>query len=474
MAVTTVKEMSTLKGRDAAGPRPALVIVHAEGQPRYTVVEIPVAPHQAATRSEDATRELELGRDGLLALGIQDERVSRRHLLVQVAGTDVTIADRGSSNGTFVDGKPLTAPWSGEVRAAPSSGAMTATPRVIRIGRTLMLLVPDVQPHLDPGLKARGDLVVAPAVGMLHRHLAALARAGHGVLLMGETGTGKEVAARTYHEAGPHPGGPFVAVNCATVPQSLAERLLFGARRGAYSGATHDAPGYLQAADGGTLFLDEIGELDLVVQAKLLRVLETREVTMLGDTRARPVDIRVCTATLRDLRAEVAAGRFREDLYFRVGPEVRLPPLRDWPEAIPWLIAHVLRAASHAPVEAALGFVERCLLLPWPGNVRQLVKIVQAAAVAVAAGGQRVVEEEQLEAVAGPLTGAAPPPTGAAASPAAAPAPPLDMTGEERALHAALVEERGNVKRAADRAGVSRSKLRRFIEKHRIDPDRLR
>ena len=149
--------------------------------------------------------------------------------------------------------------------------------------------------------------------------------------MRGESGSGKELASASFSRAASRGGAsPFIGVNCAAVPAGLAERLLFGARKGAFSGATGDVQGYIQAADGGTLFLDEVAELDLRVQAKLLRVLETREVLPLGATRAERVELRVCVAAHADLAEQVTAGRFREDLYYRVGrPVVRIPPLRE-------------------------------------------------------------------------------------------------------------------------------------------------
>src|SRR5262249_18714382 len=153
----------------------------------------------------------------------------------------------------------------------------------------------------------------------LEERVAVLSRGGQNVLFIGESGVGKELLAMAYHAAGAGAKAPFVAVNCATIPRELAERLLFGTRRGAYTGAAEDAEGYLAAADGGTLFLDEVGELDPAVQAKLLRFLETGEVLPLGHTRPHKVSVRVCSATLHDLREAVSAGRFRQDLYYRIG-----------------------------------------------------------------------------------------------------------------------------------------------------------
>ena len=204
----------------------------------------------------------------------------------------------------------------------------------------------------------------------------------------------------------------MVAVNCAAIPHALAQRLLFGARRGSHSGEAH-AAGYVQQADGGTLFLDEIAELDLQVQAELLRVLESHEVVPLGASRPRKVDFALCSATSKDLRALVAAGALREDLYVRIAtPAVTLPPLRDRPEEIPALIAHELAARSPA-LAPHVSLVEQCLLRPWPGNVRELIAELRAAAQAAIADGHRVTAGH-LAATAGSAFGdAMPDPRGA-------------------------------------------------------------
>src|SRR5262249_54200125 len=153
--------------------------------------------------------------------------------------------------------------------------------------------------------------VVGPILDEILAQIAQISGFSTTLHITGESGVGKEGAAQSFHAAGPHRSGPFIAVNCATIPQGVAERVLFGAKRGAFSGAVVDSDGYIQSADNGTLFLDEIAELDLAVQAKLLRVLETREVSQLGSTKSRAVKILFCSASNKDLRAEVAGGRFR-------------------------------------------------------------------------------------------------------------------------------------------------------------------
>jgi transcriptional regulator with PAS, ATPase and Fis domain len=298
---------------------------------------------------------------------------------------------------------------------------------------------------------------------LLHRtwnEIAVASRAGDTLLICGESGAGKELAARHMHHVcfGEDSDAPFVAVNCATIPEGLAERLLFGARRGAYSGATADARGYIAAAHQGTLFLDEIAELDPRVQAKLLRVLEAREVMPLGESRPQRVQVRICAASHRNLRDEVSAGRFREDLYFRIGrPEIVLPPLRQRLDEVPWLIAREAQLAA-AKCRASPGFIEACALRHWSGNVRELLREVRLAAHAALDAGSCSIEARHLSPEAGQLLTTTSTRTPAQTS---APHPDLDRERIERALAA----HDGNVSRAARALGLHRNQLRRWLAK---------
>jgi transcriptional regulator with GAF, ATPase, and Fis domain len=281
------------------------------------------------------------------------------------------------------------------------------------------------------------------------------ARSGDVLLLGGESGAGKEVAARAFHASGPSASGPFVAVNCATLPHGLAESLLFGARKGAFSGAIADTDGYFQSADGGTLFLDEVAELDPQVQAKLLRALEVREVVPLGASRPRRIDVRICAAT-HDLRAQVGKGRFREDLYFRLGrPEVRVPPLRERREEIPWLIAAELARAEQG-LTAQASLVEACMVRHWPGNVRELLSEVRRIVATAQATGRASLTVDDLDTQAG--TAFAPSPGEQTAGSAG----PPDQATIERALRA----RNNNVTQAARDLGMHRNQLRRWLAKH--------
>jgi DNA-binding NtrC family response regulator/predicted hydrocarbon binding protein len=219
------------------------------------------------------------------------------------------------------------------------------------------------------------------------------------VLFIGESGVGKEIFARALHDISPRASGPFVAVNCAAIPETLIESELFGVEKGAYTGATVSRPGRFERASGGTLFLDEIPSLSLFAQGKLLRVLQEREFDRVGATRATKVDVRVVAATNRDLREEVRAGRFREDLYYRLNVfPVHLPPLRERRDDLPLLIEHFLGIYNQLYQKNASGFnrraVEALLNYDYPGNIRELQNIVERGVISAANDG--VIELHHL------------------------------------------------------------------------------
>ncbi|WP_246137399.1 sigma 54-interacting transcriptional regulator [Myxococcus llanfairpwllgwyngyllgogerychwyrndrobwllllantysiliogogogochensis] len=249
-------------------------------------------------------------------------------------------------------------------------------------------------------LGERTVLVADPAMAQLYALLRRLAASELPVLVCGETGAGKENAAFAVHHWSRRASGPFVPVNCAALPEGLVESELFGHERGAFTGATTSRAGLLESAQGGTVFLDEVGELPASAQAKLLRALEVRRITRVGDTRERPIDIRVVAATHRDLEAEVAAGRFRQDLYFRLGAAtVLLPPLRERPREVPMLARDFLERACVAlgrgELELASGTLHALSRHTWPGNVRELRNLMDYVAAAVTGD---VVEPHHLPA----------------------------------------------------------------------------
>jgi DNA-binding NtrC family response regulator len=224
----------------------------------------------------------------------------------------------------------------------------------------------------------------SPALAAVRAKIAQVAPTDSTVLVQGETGTGKEVAARAIHAASARSGQALVTVNCAALPRELVESELFGHEKGAFTGALTQRRGRFELADGGTLFLDELGELPLEAQAKLLRVLQEREFERVGGTQSLRVDVRVIAATNRDLQAQVARGAFRADLFYRLNVfPIVLPPLRERREDIPGLVRHLAEKAARRlgrTLEAVSpAFVERAGAQPWPGNVRELENVIERA-----------------------------------------------------------------------------------------------
>jgi two-component system response regulator AtoC len=284
------------------------------------------------------------------------------------------------------------------------------------------------------------------AMQRIYELIKRLARSTLPILIQGETGVGKELAAAAVHAFSTRASGPFVSINCAAIPEHLAESELFGHERGAFTGAVAAKPGQLEVASGGTVFLDEIGELPLAVQAKLLRVLEAGELQRVGDLRMRAVDIRIVAATNRDLAAEVEAGRFRRDLFFRLcAAQVVLPPLRDRPRDLALLANRMFDAACRRlhrrPLTLTVAATQALFLHRWPGNVRELKNAMDYAAAAVPDSTVEVDVHHLPATVAAAARAAEPavpepaqgaPPPGPAAQPSAAP----ERTGDaaERAF----------------------------------------
>lgn len=224
----------------------------------------------------------------------------------------------------------------------------------------------------------------SPAMRAIYDLIERISTSSNNVLITGESGTGKELVARAIHYSGPRKGGRFVAVNCAAIPETLLESELFGYKRGAFTDAKTDKKGLLFEANGGTLFLDEVTEMPLVLQAKLLRVIEEREVRPLGDTNAYPLDVQIVSSSNRNIKDVIHQGRFREDLYYRLKViDIELPPLRERKEDIPLLTEHFVEKFSGAAKKSVSGVSEDALKVlmnySWPGNVRELENVVQRA-----------------------------------------------------------------------------------------------
>ena len=342
------------------------------------------------------------------------------------------------------------------------------------IGREgLRALLARILPPLEPGQAAaaavapgagEGDLVgSSAAMREVQKAIGLLADSDATVLLLGETGTGKEVVARAIHRHGRRSKAPFVAVNSAAIPAELLESLLFGHRRGAFTGAVADRLGSFQEANGGTLFLDEIGDMDLAMQAKLLRALQERVVTPVGG-KPEPVDVRVIAATHRDLVQAVRDGKFREDLYYRLGVvPLALPPLRERLADIIPLAEHFLSLADGAPKRLTADAAARLLAHPWPGNVRELLNAMKRVATLVR---RPVVAAADLDFLAAGPGGEARDPAGDW----------LDGTLPEAVarLEMALIRRAlsfcgGNRAQAAERLGIRRQLLYQKLARYGIE-----
>lgn len=419
----------------ADAPQPGVAVV-SEGAPAWRTAPVGSAP-------------VIIGRAAECGLSLRDDLASREHVSVAWAGGQWTVKDLGSRNGSFLDGERL-------------DGAASGPWRCLRVGNTLLMPIADLRTR-GPVREDDGRIVGAGLAAALDR-IKAAAAASRTLMLLGESGTGKELAAQAFHQAA-RPKGPLKPVNCAAIPHSVAERLFFGAKKGAYSDAKENAQGYFQAAHKGVLFLDEVGELDLEVQAKLLRVLETGEVLPLGAVETEKVDALVCFATNRDLEAAVAAGKLRGDLYYRVAqPQVRLPPLRERAEEIPWHVAAELRRAGS--LKASARFLEACLVRDWPGNVRELLAEVRAAAGEAQLAKSDQVRPSHLRATAGESK----------VAPAIAPVElkpavsPKQVTKEQ--VQQALEAHGGKVAAAARALGLHRTQLYRLMDEHGLKRDK--
>jgi DNA-binding NtrC family response regulator len=314
-----------------------------------------------------------------------------------------------------------------------------------------------------------GLLGISPAMRQACALLAQGAARDFTVLLTGETGTGKELAARAVHAESPRRGGPFVAVNCGALPAELVESELFGHAKGAFTGATAAKAGLFEEASGGTLFLDEIGDLPLAVQVKLNRALQEKEVRRVGTTTPVKVDARVVAATHRELQSEVSAGRFREDLFYRLNVfTVRMPALRERREDISLLAMHFL-SRSGRTLEGFTPEALRALTgFGWPGNVRQLENAV-ARAVAVTQGPR--IRLEDLPPELGRAPGGALPTESLAAMPYREAVDSARDAVSRDYLTALMQEFGGNVTHAAERAGMERESLHRLLKRYGVRSD---
>ena len=387
------------------------------------------------------------GMDGLeLFEAIHERRPALPVLMLTAHGTipDAVAATRG---GVFAF---LTKPFDGRE-------VIEQVERAIRVGGGAGK---EVVP-CDEGQEWRRELVTrSPVMEELLCQARLVADSGASVLIRGASGTGKEMLAKAIHRASERRDQPFVAFNCAAIPETLMESELFGYAKGAFTGAARDTPGLFQAAHGGTLLLDEIGDMPASLQAKLLRVLQERQVRPVGSTRSVPVDVRVVSATHRDLEEEVRAGRFREDLFYRLNVVVLdIPPLAERREDIPLLASHFLsrfRGASRKQVEGfAPDAMELLVSAPWPGNVRQLANVV----------------EQAFALTTTPLIPATLVQRALRSQPADLPSLEEARADFEREYLSRLLKiTQGNVSQAARLADRNRTDFYKLLRRHQLDP----
>jgi len=347
-----------------------------------------------------------IGRDPDNHFSIADQLLSRRHCTVEAAPGGFVIRDLGSANGTYVNGTAVRerALEHGDriragnsvllfVDAEPTDASVACgididalTQRIEIDARTRTARPPlDVSATLAtaPSLQCHGLVGETPAMRAVYECIKKVARADCTVLICGETGTGKELAARAIHDSSSRRRGAFVAINCAALTETLLESELFGHERGAFTGAVGLKKGKLELAEGGTLFLDEVGDLAPGLQAKVLRALQHHEFERIGGTRTIRVDVRVIAATNVDLQAAVAEGRFRQDLWYRLNVvNVTMPPLRVRREDIPSLARHFAHKHGRAgSVEISAAAMHALIAYEWPGNVRELENAIERATV---------------------------------------------------------------------------------------------
>ena len=449
-----------------------------DASPSTLEVTVTAGPDRGRVARFEQARVV-VGRGEGADLRLTDPTVSLFHVELQPGAREVGVVDLGSRNGTRAGAVRV------ERASVPAGAALTVGSTTLTVAVGAKLAVARA-PRTEFGA-LRG---MAPPMRELFAALDRIARTELSVLLTGETGTGKELAARAIHAASRRASGPFVVLDCGALPPSLAQSALFGHERGAFTGATERRVGAFESAHGGTLLLDEVGELPAELQAALLGVLERREVTPLGAQKPRAVDVRVLSATWRDLRQGVNAGTFRQDLYYRIAQATaRMPSLAERGDDVPFLVMGFL-ANLPADVPAAREVDEAVLdalvARPWPGNVRELRAVVERLAqladgpviTADTLAFDRMLSGSREAAPDPPSVPPAPPLPRATsfAAPRAAATGPLEPYKEARQsvldgfeasyLRALMARAEGNLSRAAALAGLQRHSLRDLLRKH--------
>ncbi len=380
---------------------------------------------------------------------VEDAEVSAIHCELRAVDQGIMVRDLSSTNGTFV----------GSMRIGE---AVITMPSVVTVGALALTVEPATKQRVDVGFADHfGPMVgTSPRMRRVFGVLDRVAKTPLGLLLVGEAGTGKEVAARAIHAASPRAARPFVVVDCGALPPAQAESILFGHEKGAFPGANEPRKGAIAEAHEGTLFLDELGDLPLELQPKLLRALTERHLKRLGGTVFEPADVRVVAATRRDLGLAMNGGKFRSDLFFRIAQaRVELPPLRERQDDIPLLVEDICARVGHGDrTPTVLAWIEQNLAAhDWQGNLRELVNVTSAAA---ALAGTPGAIDDVLTLVRDADGGASAPTTAFGEAKRAA------IALFERDYFAALSKRaKGNVSEMARQSGMERHHVRAYLRK---------
>ena len=401
-------------------------------------------------------------------LVLTDATVSRYHLEIRVRRDGIEIRDLDTTNGTKHGGARV-----GQV-------VLTGAAR-LRLGKHTEVDVEPIDANIDLGewpSDRFGDVLgTTPPMKRLFALLAKAAPTEATILLQGETGTGKEAIAEAVHKTSKRAKGPFVVVDCGSIPHELIASELFGHAKGSFTGAGADKQGLIEAANHGTLFLDEIGELAIDLQPQLLRVLDRRQVRRVGETQSIDVDIRVIAATHRDLRAMVKTGQFREDLYYRLAVVATfVPPLRDRKADIPSLASWFAEKMGRGSFASSPALLEQLERHDWPGNVRELRNVVERA-LSLGQGSSHVLDLGE-QGSGRPSTGSDEPAAKRQSNQDVLELPFKEAKAQlvevfERDYLTALLERhRGNISRAAAEAGIDRNYIHRLVKKYGLEVDR--
>ncbi len=446
-------------GHDVTHNRTLRVVVRTRLKVRRCKLAVVSGP-QTGTELVSEKERIRIGTHATNDLIVTDRSCSRQHCEIQYTDRGYLLIDLESTNGTFVDGKRIE-------RVFLLAGA------TLTVGTTAISFSPlDEEIESDPD----GEGVLGGMVGrslkmrQLFGLIKKIAPMDVSVVIQGETGTGKELAARAIHDLSGRAKGPFVVLDCGAIPPNLIESEVFGHEKGSFTGATSARPGAFERANGGTIFIDEMGELAIDLQPKLLRVLENRELRRVGGNETIGVDVRVIAASNRDLQKEVAAGNFREDLYFRLSViNLMLPALRQRRDDIPHIIKHVLEdpetLARHGPKRFTQAAMSVLLGYAWPGNVRELINVISH--VLTFSEGQDIDVVHLPPRLQGQNNGS-PVPFNEHLSYKDAKEQVLNAF-EREYIASVLRRCEGNISRAARESGLHRKSIERLVKKYSLD-----